>query len=160
MNVQKWKALTSSDFIISFRNFPKIHSSELRINGPAPFSRPQVTQLGSHLRFTGMHQGSGQGPAQVGPSILSSFCCCVFRAAPVAYGSSQAGGPIGTIADSLHHSQSNSGSESVCYPHPSSWQRWILNPLSETRDRTRNLVVSSRICFCCAAMGTPVVFIF
>ena len=33
----------------------------------------------------------------------------------------------------------------VCDLHHSSWQRQILNPLSEARDRTRNLVVPSRI---------------
>ena len=29
--------------------------------------------------------------------------------------------------------------------HHSSWQRWILNPLSKAMDRTRNLMVPSRI---------------
>ena len=33
----------------------------------------------------------------------------------------------------------------VCDLHHSSWQRWILNPLSEARDRTRNLMVPGRI---------------
>ena len=40
-------------------------------------------------------------------------------------------------------------------PHHSSWQRWILNPLSEARDRTHNPVVPSWIRFCCATTGTP-----
>ena len=40
--------------------------------------------------------------------------------------------------------------------HHSSQQRWILNPLKEARDRTRNLMVPSRIRFCCTTMGTPV----
>ena len=39
--------------------------------------------------------------------------------------------------------------------HYSSWQHWILNPLSETRGRTHNLMVPSWIPFCCAKMGTP-----
>ena len=43
----------------------------------------------------------------------------------------------------------------VCDPHHSSWQRWILNPLSKARARTRNLMVSSQIRFHCATMGTP-----
>ena len=43
----------------------------------------------------------------------------------------------------------------VCnLPHISR-QHWILNPLSEARDRTRNLVVPRQICFHCAMMGTP-----
>ena len=43
----------------------------------------------------------------------------------------------------------------VCHLHHSSWQLQILNPLSEARDQTRNLVVPSRIPFHCATMGTP-----
>ena len=34
----------------------------------------------------------------------------------------------------------------ICDLHPSSWQRRILNPLSEARDQTHNLMVPSRIC--------------
>ena len=37
----------------------------------------------------------------------------------------------------LHHSQSDL--------HHSLWHHWILNPLSEARDQTRNLVVPSRV---------------
>ena len=33
----------------------------------------------------------------------------------------------------------------VCNLHHSSRQRWIVNPLSKGRDRTRNLMVPSRI---------------
>ena len=47
------------------------------------------------------------------------FIYCLFRATPVAYGGSQARGPIGAVAAGLHHSL---------------WQRWILNPWSEARD--------------------------
>ena len=43
----------------------------------------------------------------------------------------------------------------VCNLHHSSWQHWILNPLREAKDQTRNLMVPSWICFCCAIMGTP-----
>ena len=43
----------------------------------------------------------------------------------------------------------------ICDLNDSSWQRQILNPLSEARDRTHNLVVPSWICFHCATMGTP-----
>ena len=39
--------------------------------------------------------------------------------------------------------------------HHSSQQHQILNPPSEARDRTHNLVVPSRIHFCCAMKGTP-----
>ena len=39
--------------------------------------------------------------------------------------------------------------------HHSSQQCQILNPLSEARDRTLNLMVPSQICFRCTKMGTP-----
>ena len=39
--------------------------------------------------------------------------------------------------------------------HHSSRQCWILNPLSEARDRTRILMDTSRICFPCATTVTP-----
>ena len=42
------------------------------------------------------------------------YVFCLFRAAPVAYGSSQARGLIRSAATGLHHSHSNAGSE----PHP------------------------------------------
>ena len=47
----------------------------------------------------------------------------------------------------------------VCNLHHRSQQYQILNPLSEARDRTRNLMVPSWICFCCTTTGTPKSFI-
>ena len=44
----------------------------------------------------------------------------------------------------------------ACELHHSSPQRRILNPLSEAKDRTRNLAVSSQIRFHCAMPGTPI----
>jgi len=41
-----------------------------------------------------------------------------FRAAPTAYGGSQARGRIRATADSLHHSHSNVGSEPCLQPTP------------------------------------------
>ena len=43
----------------------------------------------------------------------------------------------------------------ICDLHHTSQQGRILNPLKEARDRTRNLIVPSQICFCCAMTGTP-----
>ena len=40
----------------------------------------------------------------------------------------------------------------VCNLHHSSWQYQILNPLSEVRDQTCNLMVPSRIRFHCTTM--------
>ena len=49
--------------------------------------------------------------------IFGLFVCfCLFRAAPVAHGGSQARGGIGAVAAGLHHSHSNARSElSVTY---------------------------------------------
>ena len=43
----------------------------------------------------------------------------------------------------------------ICDLHHSSRQCQILNLLSEARDQTFNLMVPSRIHFCCAMMGIP-----
>ena len=42
----------------------------------------------------------------------------------------------------------------VCDLHHSSWQYRILNPLTKARDQTHNLMVPSRIHFCCTTTGT------
>ena len=73
-------------------------------------------------------------------NFLSFF---FFRATPTAYGGSQARGPIGAVSADLHQSYSNSGSELGLPPTPQ--QRWILNPLSEARDRTRVLMDTSQV---------------
>ena len=44
--------------------------------------------------------------------------------------------------------------------HHSSQQCWILNPLMEARDRIRNLMVPSQICFHCATTGTLMVLFY
>ena len=78
------------------------------------------------------------------------FFFCLFRATHTAYGGgSQARGIIGAAAASLHHSHSNMGSEPHLWP---TWQYQILNPLSEARDQTSNLMVPSQICFHCTMM--------
>ena len=43
----------------------------------------------------------------------------------------------------------------VCNLHHNSRQCEILNLLSEAKDRTHNLMVPIRICFCCIMTGTP-----
>ena len=43
----------------------------------------------------------------------------------------------------------------ICNLHHSSWQCWVLNPLSKARERTLNLMVPSWIRFHCATTGTP-----
>ena len=65
---------------------------------------------------------------------------------------------IAAVAATLHHSHSNLGSELRL--QPTSQQHWIINPLSEARDRTHNLMVPHRIHFCCTTTGTPDAFYF
>ena len=67
------------------------------------------------------------------------FFFLLFRAAPEAYGSSQARGLIGAIAAGLHHS---------------SQQHGILN-LLRARPGIEHTMVPSQIHFHCATMGTP-----
>ena len=71
----------------------------------------------------------------------------LFRAAPVAYGGSQARGPIRAIARPQATAIATPDPSRICDLHHSSQQWQILNPLSEARDRIRNLMVPSRICF-------------
>ena len=78
------------------------------------------------------------------------FYFCLFRPAPAAHGPSQVKNPVVAIAAGLHQSHSCIGD----LQH-SSRQRWVPNSLSEARDRTRLLMDTSWICFCCATMGTP-----
>ena len=75
---------------------------------------------------------------------------------PREYGGSQARGRIRAAAVGLHHSHSQHGIwvASVTYTH-SSWQCWISDPLSETRDQNRIVMNTSRICSCCVATGSP-----
>ena len=85
-----------------------------------------------------------------------SFSNYIFRAAPMAYGRSQARGWIGAIAAGLCHSHSLTRSEQRLQPQ----QHWILNALNGARDHTRVLMDTSQVCYCCATMGTPPNYIF
>ena len=82
--------------------------------------------------------------------FLFLFLFCLFAiswAPPAEYGGSQARGRIGAGATGLRQSHSNAGSEPRLrlQPTPQLTGRRIVNPLSKGRDRTRNLVVPSRI---------------
>ena len=70
----------------------------------------------------------------------------LFRAAPVAYGDSQARGPIRAVTAGLQQSHSNWGSEPHLNLYHSSGQRQILHPLSEARDQTWVLMDASWAC--------------
>ena len=55
----------------------------------------------------------------------------------------------------LAHTTATWNLSRVCDLYHSSWQRQIPNPLSEARDQTHVLMVTSWIFFCCATIGTP-----
>jgi len=66
-----------------------------------------------------------------GGSPLLFFFFFLFRATPLAYGSSQARGWIGAAAASLCHKHSNTRSKLHLQLHRSSWQQWIIDPVIE-----------------------------
>ena len=84
-----------------------------------------------------------QSPSKAGRKTSSfyfyfkkTFFFCLFRAAPMAHGSSHAAGWIGAAAAGLYHSHTKTRSEPcICDLHHSSRQHHILNPLSEARGR-------------------------
>ena len=79
------------------------------------------------------------------------FCFFVgFKAIPLAYGSFQARSQIRAVATATAMLDPSR----VCNLHHSSWQCWILNPLSEARDPTLTLMVPSRIHFCSTTTGS------
>ena len=81
--------------------------------------------------------------------------CFLFIAVPVAYGSSQARGWTGTVAASLH----NSNTRCELHLHHSFQQCWILNPLSEARDWTcilTNTIYYVGFLTLRATVGTPI----
>ena len=77
------------------------------------------------------------------------FGFCLFRAAPVAYGGSQARGQIGVqppaYATATATATAMPDLSCVCDLHHSSWQCQVLNPLREARDQTRILMDPSQV---------------
>ena len=69
-------------------------------------------------------------------SFFFFFFFCLFRAASVAYGGSQAIGPIRSVAVGLPTATAILDPSHVFDLHHSSWQHRILNPLSKARDQT------------------------
>ena len=72
----------------------------------------------------------------------------------------QARDQIGATAISLCTATATQDPSHVCNLHHSSRQCWMLNPLSEVRDQTYNLVVPSQIHFHCATTGTQFILWF
>ena len=86
--------------------------------------------------------GTGQVCRHLLIRLCDFFFFCLFRVAPVAYGGSQARGPIHTRATATWDL-------SCVYDlHHSSRQRWILNPLNQAGDGACILLHASQIHFC------------
>ena len=81
-------------------------------------------------------------------SFLSFSFFFLFRATPMAYGSSQARGYIGVTATGHSHSHSNADPSRVCDLYHSSWQYLIPNPLNEARGQICILMDTSQSRFC------------
>ena len=83
----------------------------------------------------------------MGFTILSIFYSFfgLFKATPTTCRGSQARGQIGAVAADLHHSHNNVHLSCICDLHHSSQQCWILNPLSEGKDRTHVLMDTSQV---------------
>ena len=67
-----------------------------------------------------------------------SFFFFFFRAAPVTYGGSQARVHLELQLLAYARATATPGPSRVCSLCHSSWQHWILNPLSEARDHTES----------------------
>ena len=63
--------------------------------------------------------------------------------APLAYGSSQTRGKNGTAAEPYATAMAMLDPSYICHLLHSLWQHWMLNPLSEARDQTHNLMDTS-----------------
>ena len=75
-------------------------------------------------------------------------CILFFKAASVAYGGSQAGGQIEAAAAGYTTATAAQDPSHVCYLHHSSWQCWIVNPLSRARDHTHILMDTGQVHYC------------
>ena len=74
-----------------------------------------------HTRSVLSAENTPENKGDMVPAFLLSFFFfffCLFRAAPVAYGGSQARGRISVVATGLYHSHTNVGSELSLQPTP------------------------------------------
>ena len=82
------------------------------------------------------------------------FCFCLLGPLS-AYGGSWAGVTLELQLPAYAIATTTLDLSRVCDLHHSSQQHWILSSMSEARDQTRNLMVTSQIRFHCATMGIP-----
>ena len=84
----------------------------------------------------------------IGDYIFLYIYTLLFRAAPAAYGGSQARGHIGATAAGLRHSQGNGArTEPSLGPSPQLMAMLDPSPLSDAGDRTRVVINTSQIWF-------------
>ena len=88
-------------------------------------------------------------------TVLFIYLFMLFRAAPAAYGGSQARGWIRATAAGTATATAMQDPSHIHYLHHSSRQSWIPNLLSEARDQTYVLMNTSRVCFYCITTRTP-----
>ena len=98
-------------------------------------------------------------PTPTPPPTPAFFFFPLFRAACVAYGGSQAGSELELPLPACTTATATWDPRHVCNLHHSSWQRWLLNPLSQARDQTCILMDTSRARYSWATTGTsPITF--
>ena len=83
------------------------------------------------------------------------FFLFLFRVTPVAYGSSQARGPIRAVAAGLRYSHSSAGSKPRLRPTPQLTSMSDPQPSERARDQNCIIMDTSQICFHCTTIGTP-----
>ena len=77
-------------------------------------------------------------------------CILLFRDTPKAYGTRlEVQSELQVLAYATATATETQDPRFICGLYHNSWQRQILNPLREARDRTRILMVPSQICFRC-----------
>ena len=91
----------------------KGHLGRLGLDSPSSVNSSHALSLAGLQAIKGFPWGHFILPWESGSYrfFFFLFLFYLFRAAPVAYGSSQARGRTGAAAASLHHSQGNTGSE-------------------------------------------------
>ena len=165
-----WVALGHSVLGTS-RQGPLVSEKTLRQSSSDPWdgrlSIAATDQLGSNQRHVERNQQIASATpldtpinaisSKVAHLFFSSFVIFLFRTTPVAHRGSQARSLIGAVAPGLCQSHSNARSEPRLWPTPQLTATLHLNPLSEARDRTRNLMVPSRICSHCTTTGTLII---
>ena len=118
---------------------------------PGPGTSTCSGGMKSELGLVGLKSRCHKGCIPSGDSrkksllLLLLFFVCFFRAAPVAYGSSQARGRIGAQLPAYTTATATQDVSCVCDLHHSSRQHWIFNPLRDARDRTRVLMDASGV---------------